>query len=238
MKKSRIIKELANGEVSTSIALKRTKVLLQELDSIELLRWVNYEIEGYPEEDEVPEYRLINGQLRGTYFKGSMAANMTYNNVPLSLGKMPEEARNRILKRAITEGIESLQESIEQTKNGGSFAFVVPADLYPVIAHYNNDPYMIIVNAIIELRIPKIRNIFSIVESKLLDILAFLEKEFGNLDELDIDTSEKSEGEVCRIVNQIYCIIYNDNRIEIGDDNTIKNSTISSSIDSTNMEDN
>ena len=48
MAKSQIIKDLANGKVDTQTALKRTKVLLQDLENDDLLDWVNYEIEGYP----------------------------------------------------------------------------------------------------------------------------------------------------------------------------------------------
>ena len=151
MAKSRIIKELANSEVTISTALKRTKVLLQELDNQEILNWVNHEIEGYPKGEGVPEYRMITGELRGTYFKGSMASHMTYNNVPLPLGKMPEDTKRDFLIRPITEGIEALIETIEQMDKGATFAFVVPADLYPIIAHFNNDPFMIIVSAKVEL---------------------------------------------------------------------------------------
>lgn len=237
MAKSRIIKELANSEVTISTALKRTKVLLQELDNQEILNWVNYEIEGYPKGEDVPEYRMITGQLRGTYFKGSMASHMTYNNVPLSLGKMPDETKRDFLIRPITEGIEALNETIEQTDKGGTFAFVVPADFYPIIAHFNNDPYMMIVSANVELSIPQIRNIFSKVESKLLDILAFLEKKFGLLDELDIDVEAKTDEEIKEIINHIYYIIFNDNSVEIGDKNKINNSTISSQITEKTMED-
>ena len=88
MAKSKIIKELANGSIDTQTALKRTKVLLQELDNDDVLRWINCEIEGYSSGSEVPEYRKISGQLYGSYFKGSMAAHMKYTHVPLPLGKM------------------------------------------------------------------------------------------------------------------------------------------------------
>ena len=66
MAKSQIIKDLANGNTDLQTALKRTKVLLQEFDDEKLLEWINYEIEGYPLIDNLPEYRKISGQLYGT----------------------------------------------------------------------------------------------------------------------------------------------------------------------------
>ena len=56
MAKSQVIKDLANNTINLQTALKRVKVLLQEFDDEKLLEWVNYEIEGYPSDDEkVPE---------------------------------------------------------------------------------------------------------------------------------------------------------------------------------------
>lgn len=57
-----------------------------------------------------------------------------------------------------------------------------------------------------------------------------LEKEFGCLDELDIDTSVKSEEEIKAINNRIFVLVYNDNSVSVGDGNKIKNSTIVSEI--------
>ena len=76
MAKSKIIKDLANGVVDTQTALKRTKVLLQDLGDKDLLNWVSYEIGGYPDDSDVPEYRVVSGQLYGSYFKGSMVSQI------------------------------------------------------------------------------------------------------------------------------------------------------------------
>ena len=89
---------------------------------------------------------------------------------------------------------------------------------------------MIITDARVELNMPQILNIFSKVESILLDILFYLEKQFGNLDELDIDTDSKNEEELKEIIQHIQVIIYNDHKVSVGDNNKIKDSTVSSVI--------
>ena len=81
---------------------------------------------------------------------------------------------------------------------------------------------------------PQILNIFPKVENKLLDILRYLENQFGNLDELDIDVNNKSEQELKEIVNHIYVLIYNDQSVTIGNDNEFNNSNIASSIKTAN----
>ena len=57
-----------------------------------------------------------------------------------------------------------------------------------------------------------------------------LEKEFGNLDSLDIDVSGKSEEELHKISERMVVVIYNDNRVTVGNGNKIKDSNIASSI--------
>ena len=233
MAKSQIIKDLANGTADIQTALKRTKVLLQELNNDKLLQWVNYEIEGYPENEDIPDYRIIGGQVYGTYFKGSIATHVQYNHVPISLGNLPDEIKNDILTIKITQGIEALNAMVIESrrKENGGLTRLIPSELYPRIAQANNDLGMIIVTASVELNMAKILNIFPKIESKLLDILLFLEKQFGKLDDLDINTESKSEEELEHITNHIYVVIYNDKSITIGDKNKIKDSNIASSIE-------
>ena len=97
MAKSKIIKDLANGEVDTITALKRAKVLVSDLENDGILRWLDYEISGYPEGVAVPSYRKTHGILMGSYFRGSMATHMTWNHVSIPLGKMPDDIKELLL---------------------------------------------------------------------------------------------------------------------------------------------
>lgn len=232
MAKSQIIKDLANGTSDTQTTLKRTKILLQDLDNDDLLEWVKCELEGYPDDVEVPDYRVISGQLYGSYFKGSLANHMTYNHVPLSLGNMSNEEKENILTVRITQGIEVLRRMLEGNDKKENMQLVkpLPAEYYPYIAKSNNDLGMIITTASVELNTPNVLNIFPKVESKLLDILSYLEKQFGNLDDLDIDIESKSNDELRDIINHIHVLIYNDRSVTLGNNNKIKDSNIASSI--------
>ena len=67
--------------------------------------WVNYELTGYPSVDVLPEYRKKQGQLKGTYLKGSMANHMKYTNVSIPIGKMPDHIAKVFLEIPFTEGV-------------------------------------------------------------------------------------------------------------------------------------
>lgn len=231
MPKSKIIKDLANGTVDTMVALKRVKVLLSELDNDFLNQWITYEITGYPVEVELPNYRSVKGSLIGSYFKGSMASHMIWKDVSIPLGKMPEDLKDDVLNVSFREGVESLKKLSEESQNEkGQLGKQIPADFFPAITNYNNDPYMIITSARVVVGNQFIQGIFSAIENRLLDILLILEKEFGILDDLDIDITNKSENEIQIIVNKLNLIIYNDESINIGDGNRIKESTIASKV--------
>lgn len=232
MAKSQIIKDLANSMINTQTALKRTKVLLQGLNNDDLLQWINYEIGGYPDDVEVPEYRVVGGQLYGSFFKGSIASNIKYNHVPLPLGNLPDEIKEDILTIKIRQSVEALKGIITESQKNEYTGLIkpIPAEYYPMIAKANNDLGMIIATASVELNMPKVLNIFPTVENKLLDILSYLEKQFGNLDDLDIDSETKSTDELKNITNHIYIMIYNDSSVKLGNNNKIKDSNVASSI--------
>lgn len=227
MAKSKIIKDIANGTIDTMTALKRAKILFAALENEELLAWVNHEISGYPVDAQLPDYRVERGTLKGSYFKGSMASHMKWNNVSIPLGKMPADLADDILKLQFHDGVNALKQLVE-TSDNGQLAKPIPADFFPYIAKYNNDPYMNIVSARVVGSTHCVTNIFSVIENRLLDALLLLEKEFGILDDLDIDTSAKSPDEIQTIAKKVYVIIYNDQSVNIGDGNKIKDSNIAS----------
>ena len=231
MPKSKIIKELANGTVDTLIALKRTKVLLTGFDNVELNTWINNEITGYPKDAKIPTYRIVRGSLMGSYFKGSMASHMTWNHVSIPLGKMPKDLQDSLLNISFIEGVEALKQLVEKCDSSSiQLGKQINADFFPVIARYNEDPYMMITSAMVEISSQCIHNIFSTIENRLLDVLILLEKEFGVLDDLDIDIDSKSKDERIEIVKQLHVIIFNDHSVNIGDGNKIKDANIASSI--------
>lgn len=232
MARSKIIKDIANSSVDTMTALKRAKVLLSEIDNKEVNEWINCEIAGYPAEATLPDYRLARGNLFGSYFKGSMVSHMKWTNVSIPLGKMPDDLQDTLLQIEFRQSVDSLQKLIESSKaKDAQLGKVVPADFFPIIANYNEDPYMMITSAKVVFGEQCITNIFAVIENRLLDVLILLEKEFGNLDELDLDVTSKTPEDLKCIADRIILILYHDQSVTIGDNNKIKDSTIASSIE-------
>ena len=145
---------------------------------------------------------------------------------------MPNEIRDRILNVSFHEGVDALKKLLESADDEErQLGATLPAEFFPIIAKCNNDPYMNIISARVVIGSQFVQNIFSVIENKLLDIFMILEKEFGNLDSLDIDVSGKSEEELHKISERMVVVIYNDNRVTVGNGNKIKDSNIASSIE-------
>ena len=99
----------------------------------------------------------------------------------------------------------------------------------PYIQQFSAISMTALLSAVVEISQTQVKNVFSRVENTVLDVLLLLEKQFGNLDDLDIDLSSKNNEEIRYITNDIMVLIYNDNSISIGDNNKMKDTSISTS---------
>ena len=77
----------------------------------------------------------------------------------------------------------------------------------------------------------QIMNIIPHVENILLDMLLLLEKEFGNLDEFDIDVDSKDEEQLDNIRNTLYVMVFNDNSVTVGNDNKFRDTIVAANIE-------
>lgn len=77
---------------------------------------------------------------------------------------------------------------------------IMLAEYSPYIVKCNNDLSMIITPTEIKFNMLNVFDVFPKVRDKLLDILRYLEKQIGNLDDLDIDLSSKSKDGVLLLV--------------------------------------
>lgn len=221
MAKSSIIKELANSSIDTATALKRLKILLSGINKVEIHDWVNNELIGYENADKLPPYRRFNGQLKGNFIIGNSIRMMKYTNTPLPLVALPDEERLLIEEVTFTEGIAAIREMI-----GQPIGKAIPPEIYSYIKKGTN--ITSILSAQVEIPQSAPMEIITAVESKILDILLLLEKEFGNLDDLDIDCTSKSDDEIDAVCQKIVNIIFlNDKSISIGDNNKFSKSEIS-----------
>ena len=224
MAKSKIIKDLANSTAELSTALKRAKVIFSSLGDEVLKHWVNEELTGYKEDDRIPTYRIAKGIVQATYVQMVMPGRtMKFTNTPFPLNNMPEDLRNTITTVKFRDSVDGLK---SLTKAKGQLGVMLSPDIFPYLIQYNGNLTTTIASAETIVEKQFIENILATIENKLMESLLLLEEEFGNLDELDIDTSTKTTQQLEDIANKIIIIIYNDQSVTIGNNNRIKNTQI------------
>ncbi len=218
MAKSKILKELANNEVSLDVALKRLLLICDDLDYKELFSWAEKELNGYFGEESVPEYRNIGmGQILYSGIKGSMMSHLKLTNQPFPIQWIPSKFMEYVcnnyerstIANIVARAKTTAAYSVDLTSLAGSIQ--VGIAFTSITQRFDSSSYAEIVN--------KLSNI-------LFKIFMKLDKEYGNLDELDIDVSGKEKAQIISFEKQLIVEIGEINFISIGDGNTIKNSKI------------
>ncbi|HBI7086479.1 TPA: hypothetical protein K8M77_002005 [Clostridium perfringens] len=215
MARSKLIKDFINSQMDINTALQNLMAILYCLEDETLITWTKKELSGYNFDDSLPQYRLLSGIVMANFIVG----NMKYTKYQFPINHLDKNFQRSLLEVPILSSISTLNETIKKDFN---LVKPISPELYPMLQSNSNAN---IIKAYVDINIVNLTDIISKVKTKILETLLFLEKEFGNLDNLDIDISSKTSENIKNIVHHIQINLY-DNSISIGDNNKIKNSDI------------
>lgn len=214
MSKSKIITEFVCGNINLESALLRLKVILYNFNSKEINSWIENELNGYKEDDLLPDYRLRNGFPYGKIIAGSMM----YSNIQLPIHHLDENVKENLLRFPIYTSVSSLYDLLDKEENLKS---PIPLEILNLMSQglSHGD----VATGSLKLGSGEISSTITTIKNKVLDILLNLEKEFGCLDEMDVmDDLNLSEEEKGKLERTMINIIFN-RSIKIGDKNKIEN---------------
>lgn len=183
-----IIAILSDTKGSLTDALLKTKVLLYQLKRKDLVPWVNSELTGYADENDVPPYRVVGGEVRG-YIVG---INFTQANFLLPIRHLKEETRKNFTEHRITMSIESIEQVVRKHQEDGTglqrplpteFGALFKEVLTPG-THVNSASCII--------NMVEVEKIVSEVRSRLLDFALELKDAIGS-DVLEKDLPAKAD---------------------------------------------
>ena len=220
-----IIDLLSNGESNLTVALFKTKVLLHKLGEVDSLEWVNGELKGFPDEDNLPDYRILNVTIRGN------ASNSAYRYQaqPIPVMHLSEKIRDRLCVTRLTQSIAVLEEYSQQE----DLQIVIPPEYFPSLSKGFGNGFQI-ENAWGEHSAGAMTQVLTEVTSRLLDFVLELSEQFPNeLNTTELKVKSKEIG-VSDIFNNA---VFGDNAtIVVGDSNeqNIKNSVIKNDLASLN----
>lgn len=218
MARSQLLKDIVSGKEDIENVLLRLKVILSDLNNESINTWVKGELEGYNVKNELPQYRIVEGKPTGTFVVNHRTQN-TNSYIPLE-HLVPNEEIKELTTVNITDSIGTLYKILSNGKT--TYGKVIPTSF----CYQISIPTLQILSMTMEVPHNILNGITSSVRSKLVDIVMELEKEFENLDDLDLSSQIKeSPKKAEQIIYNVEKIIF-DHSIEVGDGNKIKKSGI------------
>ena len=217
MAKSKIIKELANNSISLDVALSRLFVIASDIGNDELQQWAECELHGYGKH-KLPEYRYA----KNTVFKYSgINGNYKVTDAPLPLLEIMKTEDPTTFYLPIPDGISTI-EGFANNPTHSEVGRVITWAAGMVYEMSGIQCYSI--KQLVPLNI--FEGVLNTVKMLLMKIFIKLDKTYGCLDNLDIDTDSFPPEEVAATNTTINKYIYVDNSINIGDKNKIDSSEI------------
>ena len=213
-KRSKIIIDLINNEINIEQAFEALDFLLEDIKDKKIKKWLDNEINGYKDLNDIPSYRILQANIKGDYIAGRFKCQN--HDIALKPEKIKEFTAIKI-----SQPISEIMQLSKAEKESNGHSLTIP--IHPLIAQDISLINGEIISAYKELSIYAFTNLVSKIKTKLLSIFKELEKQYGNLDDYYIDLGDKKKEE--RITKSLITII-NDKSTHIGDQNSIKGSIV------------
>jgi hypothetical protein len=220
-----IIEILSNENCNLENALIKTKILLHKMGEKSLLNWINNELNGYENIEDLPSYRKIDCIVLGSF------QNYTtqYTNQVLPIMHLTDEQFDFFTKIKYPYSISEI-EDISNKEN--SIYFAIELEYAPLLMKKLDSSFNVI-NLKREVSKSKFLGILTQIRSRLLDfILDLSEKIPENIpdNEIKLKSKEIDTQEMFRNA------IFDGNiTINIGDNNNSKNIQIKNNFDNLSL---
>lgn len=215
-----IINELTDVGLSLTSPLLKTKVLASRIGNNELSNWVNLELNGYKDKEDLPDYRKATGNLIGDYLNGTMRVSNHILPIPSFENSFDDELRSFELY----DGIDPLEkmstianESLVKQFNQAQVAII--QNLLVSYANVAGNFQLFTVGISVPAGI--LKTTLNAVRNKLLDFMIALETEFGL--EVKIETLQSNHKKITTIMNTTINTNGDGNLINTGVGATVNN---------------
>jgi hypothetical protein len=129
---SRLLRRIQEDAVTSSTPigelLRRCQVFAARVGLSELDAWVRYELNGYPNDAELPEYRVFQGIAKGN-FLGPFGSGLS--NAVLPASNLPEQLRDWATQASLRQPIASLEDVAKD--RDGNLTLPWPGDLIKLV---------------------------------------------------------------------------------------------------------
>ncbi|OZA96538.1 MAG: hypothetical protein B7X52_04995 [Thiotrichales bacterium 34-46-19] len=118
-----------DSKIELAVLLRKCKVLAARLGNPEFKKWVENELSGYNDIDELPDYRILTVNSKG-HFSGPFQSGLRNADIPLMC--IEEDFRQHLTHSYLAQGVASM-ESLVRDASGGSLQEPWNPDLVAVV---------------------------------------------------------------------------------------------------------
>jgi hypothetical protein len=175
-----IIDALSTEKSSLTEALLKTKILLHKIGHKELVEWVNHELNGYPDPNNLPSYRILPAQVLAN--AASIAYQFTAHPIPIA--HLTPKQRKDLEESRMSQSLAVLEKLV--AKDEGHLQAPIPMEFNGLLGQKLVKGVKI-QRAWCQISMADVSNIFIQVRSRLLDFLLELNSKLpGELDENEL----------------------------------------------------
>ena len=182
-----------NSDISLAELLRKCKILGTRLNHLPFKNWVNYELNGYPDQDSLPTYRILKVDSKGN-FVGPLQAQAT--NIPIPLASIPEKYHKHITHSFVIQTVAELEHLANQENTREPWDTTLTALVGKSIVQY-----MTCIQAWKEIPTNSIIGILDIIRTKILDFALEIEQEAPDAGEALTGTLPVPQDKVTHIFN-------------------------------------
>lgn len=161
-----IIDLLGDGKSDLNDILMKTKIFLFKIGQKELSPWVSAELNGYGDENDLPEYRIVSARILVDANNGVRL----YTAFQIPLNHLDDEKYKEASKSDVRLSISSIQELVDNAGDRSALQQPIPLELSTLYAK-NADKSYEITRIYKEMALHQFTNILTQVRSRLLDFL-------------------------------------------------------------------
>jgi hypothetical protein len=187
-----------DGASDLETLLRKCRVLATRLKHEELKNWVACELDGYPADMSLPEYRKCHGHPFGDFF-GSFGRGV--KNCPISISDIPEQFRDSMAHITFRQGVGELKNLVE-TVEGTTIQFGWPAEASQIIRPRNMADDLVLAQGWLNMDKSRVVGILSTVRNRILGFALELEASYPDAGEASLDKISPSREEVNRVFQQ------------------------------------
>lgn len=117
-----------DGASDLETLLRKCRVLASRLKLDDFQNWVQWELDGYPQGVNLPDYRKFDCQCYG-HFSGPFGSGL--RNAPIPDSCIPADVRDVLTRVEMRHGVASLKDLVEECEDG-NLHYQWPADANPL----------------------------------------------------------------------------------------------------------